>query len=89
MIGLATLLDLDLEGTAWMLRGNCAQVGGDTWHPEKGGNTLAAKVVCRRCPVKAECLAYALERDERFGVWGGMSERERRALKRQSGQVAA
>jgi WhiB family redox-sensing transcriptional regulator len=38
--------------------------------------------VCRSCDVRAECLEYALENDERFGIWGGMSERERRRLKR-------
>jgi WhiB family redox-sensing transcriptional regulator len=39
--------------------------------------------VCRSCDVRAECLEYALEHDERFGIWGGMSERERRRLKRE------
>ena len=43
-----------------------------------------AKRVCRSCDVRAECLEYALENDERFGIWGGMSERERRRLKRQA-----
>jgi WhiB family redox-sensing transcriptional regulator len=40
--------------------------------------------VCRSCDVRAECLEYALEHDERFGIWGGMSERERRRLKREA-----
>jgi WhiB family redox-sensing transcriptional regulator len=50
--------------------------------PEKGGSTREAKRICGECPVRAECLEYALEEDERFGIWGGMSERERRKLKR-------
>ncbi len=40
-----------------------------------------AKTVCRMCPVQAECLEYALSINQEFGVWGGMSEDERRALK--------
>jgi WhiB family transcriptional regulator, redox-sensing transcriptional regulator len=41
-----------------------------------------AKAVCRRCSVSDECLRWALESGQDFGVWGGMSEQERRALKR-------
>jgi WhiB family redox-sensing transcriptional regulator len=50
--------------------------------PEKGGSSREAKRICSECPVRIECLNYALRRDERYGVWGGMSERERRRLKR-------
>ena len=56
--------------------------------PEKGGSTREAKKVCRGCEVRAECLEYALEHDERFGIWGGLSERERRRLKREAGLSA-
>ena len=42
----------------------------------------AAKAVCQRCPLLQECRAGALARHEEFGVWGGLSEKERRALKR-------
>ncbi|MGL5441656.1 MAG: WhiB family transcriptional regulator [[Mycobacterium] stephanolepidis] len=66
----------------WRATGVCAQVGGDTWFPDRGGSTSDAKRVCRGCPVKGECLEWALVNDERFGVWGGLSERERRALRR-------
>lgn len=44
-----------------------------------------AKEVCADCPVTVECLTYALEQDERFGVWGGRDENERRAIKRRMG----
>ena len=41
-----------------------------------------AKAVCQSCPVRVDCLEEALEQDERFGIWGGLTERERRALRR-------
>ncbi len=67
---------------AWMTGGLCAQVDPDLWFPEKGGSTREAKALCARCPVHPECLAYALAHDERFGVWGGASERARRRMRR-------
>lgn len=48
-----------------------------------------AKVVCRTCPVMQECLAWALETGQDFGVWGGMSEAERLTLRRRRSRVAA
>jgi len=66
----------------WMTGGVCAQVDPDLWFPEKGGSTRQAKALCTRCPVHPECLAYALAHDERFGIWGGASERDRRRIKR-------
>ena len=65
----------------WQDAALCAEVGDDFWFPEKGGSTRAAKRVCRACTVSAECLDYALAHDERFGIWGGFSERERRVIK--------
>ncbi|WP_199039108.1 WhiB family transcriptional regulator [Glycomyces salinus] len=46
-----------------------------------------AKSVCRRCPVTESCLQWALETGQDAGVWGGMSEMERRELKRRSGAL--
>ena len=66
----------------WQERALCAQTDPEAFFPEKGGSTREAKKVCQSCEVKAECLEYALENDERFGIWGGLSERERRKLKR-------
>jgi len=68
---------------AWTDGALCAQADPEDWFPEKGQSTRIAKAICCRCPVKAPCLAYALDRGERFGVWGGLSERERRVLARQ------
>src|SRR6185437_10330418 len=67
---------------AWQDQALCAQTDPEAFYPEKGGSTREAKRVCRSCEVRAECLEYALDHHERFGIWGGMSERERRQLER-------
>lgn len=67
----------------WRDRAECRKADADQFFPGKGEPTKDAKRICGRCPVTAECLAFALAHDERFGVWGGLSERERRRLKRQ------
>lgn len=64
----------------WRELALCAQFEPDLFFPEKGESTGPAKRVCAACEVRAECLQDALDRGERFGVWGGLSERERRAL---------
>jgi len=66
----------------WQDRALCAQTDPEAFFPEKGGSTREAKKICLGCEVRAECLDYALAHDERFGIWGGLSERERRRLKR-------
>ncbi|MCL2802854.1 MAG: WhiB family transcriptional regulator [Micrococcales bacterium] len=65
----------------WQQRALCAQTDPEAFFPEKGGSTREAKKVCAGCDVAVECLDYALANDERFGIWGGYSERERRRLK--------
>lgn len=77
--GLTFLLDEEL---AWMERARCLDADPEAFFPEKGGSTREAKRICAVCDVREECLEYALANDERFGIWGGMSERERRRLKR-------
>ncbi|HEY4535398.1 MAG TPA: WhiB family transcriptional regulator [Enteractinococcus sp.] len=69
---------------AWQADALCAQTDPEAFFPEKGGSTRDAKKVCGACPVRQECLDYALANDERFGIWGGMSERERRRLRKKS-----
>ena len=76
------LLDGDVEEAGWQDRALCAQTDPEAFFPEKGGSTREAKRICLGCEVKDECLDYALAHDERFGIWGGLSERERRRLKR-------
>ena len=63
---------------SWQERALCAQTDPEAFFPEKGGSTREAKRVCTSCDVRGECLEYALAHDERFGIWGGLSERERR-----------
>ncbi len=66
----------------WYDRASCLGADADVFFPKKGGSSRAAKRVCQGCDVRAECLASALANGERFGIWGGLSERERRRLKR-------
>jgi WhiB family redox-sensing transcriptional regulator len=72
------------EEQNWQERALCSQTDPEAFFPEKGGSTREAKNICVGCEVRGECLEYALEHDERFGVWGGLSERERRRVKRRS-----
>ncbi len=75
----------ELRQPTWHDEALCAETDPEAFFPEKGGSTREAKKVCVRCEVRAECLEYALAKDERFGIWGGLSERERRRLKRRAG----
>jgi WhiB family redox-sensing transcriptional regulator len=72
----------DEDDDQWQERGLCAQTDPEAFFPEKGGSTREAKRICQGCEVRDRCLEYALANDERFGIWGGLSERERRRLKR-------
>ena len=75
----------DDEGVlGWQEEALCAQTDPEAFFPEKGGSTREAKKVCLTCDVRQECLEYALAHDERFGIWGGLSERERRKLKKRA-----
>ena len=67
---------------AWQTDSLCAQTDPEAFFPEKGGSTRDAKKICQSCEVKTQCLEYALQNDERFGIWGGLSERERRKLRK-------
>ncbi|CAA9407107.1 MAG: Transcription_WhiB [uncultured Quadrisphaera sp.] len=69
---------------SWQDRALCSQTDPEAFFPEKGGSTREAKRVCLGCDVRVECLEYALANDERFGIWGGLSERERRRVKREA-----
>jgi WhiB family redox-sensing transcriptional regulator len=74
---------------SWIAGAVCAQTDPEVFHPDKGLSARDARQVCVGCPVRVECLAYAMDNDERFGVWGGLSERQRRELRRQATREAA
>jgi WhiB family redox-sensing transcriptional regulator len=84
--GIAGLLGIGAEADAqsWQEQALCAETDPEAFFPEKGGSTREAKKICTGCEVKAQCLEYALANDERFGIWGGLSERERRRLRRRA-----
>ncbi|MFJ4918942.1 WhiB family transcriptional regulator [Streptomyces sp. NPDC088725] len=67
---------------SWQENALCAQTGPDFFFPAPGSSTRDAKRVCGACEGREACLAYALTHDERFGVWGGLSEKERSRLRR-------
>lgn len=77
-----SVLDGEADPEEWQDRALCAQTDPESFFPEKGGSTREAKRICGDCEVRADCLEYALAQDERFGIWGGLSERERRRLRR-------
>lgn len=73
----------------WQAHANCMGVDPDLFFPERGASTREAKGVCQGCVVREDCLEYALANSEKFGIWGGMSERERRRLRRARSAAAA
>ncbi|MFM1838298.1 MAG: WhiB family transcriptional regulator [Ilumatobacteraceae bacterium] len=75
------------DDRAWQDQANCLGVDPDLFFPERGASTREAKEVCRGCEVRQQCLEYALANGEKFGIWGGLSERERRRLRRQRAQA--
>lgn len=89
---LGALVDLISERAAaiWMNDALCRRrrLDVDTFFPGRGEPNAEIKAVCAACPVRTQCLDYALARGEKFGIWGGLSERQRRTVRRQRRQVA-
>jgi WhiB family redox-sensing transcriptional regulator len=84
-----TILPMHIDTIAtpdltWQQEALCAQTGADFFFPEPGSSVRDAKRICALCPIRSACLEHALTHDERFGVWGGLSEKERQALRRTS-----
>ena len=73
---------------AWQDGANCTGANADLFFPERGASTRSAKAICRECEVRLDCLEFAITTGEKFGIWGGMSERERRKVRRDR-QIAA
>jgi WhiB family redox-sensing transcriptional regulator len=76
-------------GAEWMLRARCRGVAPGEFFPSDGVGVERALRVCEGCPVREECLEYALEHRIEHGVWGGASERERRRILRRRALSAA
>jgi WhiB family redox-sensing transcriptional regulator len=64
----------------WQEDALCAEVDPEIFFPDRGGSSKTAKAICRTCPVAVECLEYALETDQGYGVWGATTEADRRRL---------
>ena len=78
MLDFVTRPELD---RSWVKDSACSEPEGELFFPIRGENPKDAKAICARCPVQEECLEYALANGERFGVWGGKSEKERRRIR--------
>ena len=72
-----------LQPVGWQSQARCAEVDPEIFFPERGGSSKAARAVCSQCDVRLQCLEYALNNKEQFGIWGGTSERERRRLRKE------
>ena len=78
--GLPSLEEL-AQRPVWMKRAQCRGEDRALFFPALGANAANARAICSICPVRPECLAYALADPESAGVWGGFAERERRKLR--------
>ncbi len=78
-----SVFEIEPEELVWQNYANCLGVDPDLFFPERGASTREAKEVCRGCVVQDDCLEFALSNGEKFGIWGGKSERERRRVRRQ------
>lgn len=65
---------------SWQERGSCRGVDPELFFPATEDEAAPGKTICGTCPVRLACLAFAIERNERFGIWGGLTERERARL---------
>ncbi len=74
---------LAIEPVGWREYASCLGANKDLFFPDRGASTRVAKQICAGCQVRIECLEYAVVRGEKFGIWGGLSERERRKIRRQ------
>lgn len=80
---------VSLEEQEWRNRAACRDEDPDLFFPERGESIEAAKEICGRCPVRLDCLRYALKVGIHHGVWGGASERARRRMRRHRAEFAA
>lgn len=67
----------------WAERAACRGMGPELFYPDGGVPPDSTKEVCRGCDVRGECLSFAMDSREKFGIWGGFGERDRNRLFRQ------
>jgi WhiB family redox-sensing transcriptional regulator len=79
----------EIKSRRWRDSARCAEVDPELFFPETGQSSEPAKKICRGCEVRSECLDDALDKGVRYGIRGGLSERERRSLRRQRRQGVA
>lgn len=70
-----------MQAPMWMAVARCRSLDSDVFFPRDGVGVEAAKTVCSSCPVRQQCLEYAVANGIEHGVWGGASERERRRIR--------
>src|SRR5690606_31561529 len=68
---------------SWQDYANCRGADADLFFPARGASTRKSKAICADCQVRQECLEFAIQIGEKFGIWGGMAERRRRKIRRQ------
>lgn len=73
----------------WMADARCKGMNPEWWHPLKGEPVDEQKAVCKACPVRSDCLEYAMYYHLGHGIWGGTSERERRVIRKERRRAAA
>jgi WhiB family redox-sensing transcriptional regulator len=79
-----SLIDaLAVDDLSWQDYSNCRGADANLFFPERGASTRKAKAICTACEVRAECLEFAIQQGEKFGIWGGLSERERRRIRKE------
>lgn len=64
----------------WMFSAGCRGLNADLFFPGPDADPAPAKAICSACPVRVACLSFALDQGERFGIWGGLDEKERGRL---------
>ena len=74
---------LEADPMTWSLAASCDTADPDLFFPQPGADTSYARSICKACPVRRHCLDYALETKQKFGIWGGMTEAQRRRLRRE------
>ena len=73
-----------IESASWMQKGKCRGLQTDIFYSEQGRRSInTAKAICSECPIRQQCLDYAMRNQELYGIWGGHTEIERKKLRKE------